>query len=136
MATNLSPDQWNSLLRRAQNDLEQLSAPPQDPKIPDLDARAVAGSIDHTLLKLDATREQINQLCAEARKYAFKVRLYAARITSVQLEPPWEHLLSLFSSLILYLQCNSIGPWVWLAEGLPLPDPAGFLADTSRSQYA
>ena len=29
--------------------------------------------IDHTLLKLDATEEQIDQLCEEAKKYNFKV---------------------------------------------------------------
>ena len=30
--------------------------------------------IDHTLLKVDATEEQIDQLCDEAKKYNFKVR--------------------------------------------------------------
>ena len=34
-------------------------------------ARAVARLIDHTLLKPDATREQVIQLCAEARQYRF-----------------------------------------------------------------
>ena len=31
--------------------------------------------IDHTLLKLDATEEQIDQLCQEAKEYNFKVRV-------------------------------------------------------------
>jgi deoxyribose-phosphate aldolase len=33
--------------------------------------RAIAGMIDHTLLKPDATEDQIAQLCFEARKYGF-----------------------------------------------------------------
>jgi len=38
-------------------------------KIPD--NLEIAGKIDHTLLKPDATREEISQLCFEARKYNF-----------------------------------------------------------------
>ena len=41
----------------------QLGGIPQDPDI--------AGMIDHTLLKPDATADQIAQLCYEARKYKF-----------------------------------------------------------------
>ena len=41
----------------------QLGSIPQDPDI--------AGMIDHTLLKPDATADQIAQLCYEARKYKF-----------------------------------------------------------------
>lgn len=36
-----------------------------------LDAAALAKMIDHTLLKPEATPEQIRQLCAEARQYGF-----------------------------------------------------------------
>lgn len=32
-----------------------------------------AKAIDHTLLKLDATAEQIDGLCEEARRFNFKV---------------------------------------------------------------
>ena len=44
--------------------------------------------IDHTLLKLDATKEQIDKLCEEARKHDFKVdllhpiRLHGLRLLS------------------------------------------------------
>ncbi len=41
----------------------QLGSIPEDPDI--------AGMIDHTLLKPDATADQIAQLCFEARKYGF-----------------------------------------------------------------
>jgi deoxyribose-phosphate aldolase len=37
----------------------------------DLYPREIARKIDHTLLKPDATREQIETLCAEAREHAF-----------------------------------------------------------------
>lgn len=34
----------------------------------------VAGYIDHTLLKLDATGEQVDKLCDEAKQWKFAVR--------------------------------------------------------------
>lgn len=37
----------------------------------DLDARTLAAMIDHTLLKAEATREQVVQLCHEASEYSF-----------------------------------------------------------------
>jgi deoxyribose-phosphate aldolase len=37
----------------------------------ELTSEAIAGMIDHTLLKADATPKQITQLCAEARQYHF-----------------------------------------------------------------
>jgi len=36
-----------------------------------MDKREIAALIDHTLLKADATPEQIKRLCQEAREYAF-----------------------------------------------------------------
>jgi deoxyribose-phosphate aldolase len=46
-------------------------------------AAKIARLIDHTLLKPDATREQIEKLCAEARQVAF---------ASVCVNPTWVHL--------------------------------------------
>ncbi|KAK3070616.1 hypothetical protein LTS18_015054 [Coniosporium uncinatum] len=39
-------------------------------------AQDAAKYIDHTLLKLDATEQQIDKLCDEAKEYAFKVIHY------------------------------------------------------------
>lgn len=36
-----------------------------------MDSKKVASMIDHTLLKADATEEQLKQLCAEAKEYGF-----------------------------------------------------------------
>lgn len=47
----------------------ELPAPPALPPIPEGDQ--IAGWIDHTLLKPDATSDQIEGLCKEARKYNF-----------------------------------------------------------------
>ncbi|MEH7391725.1 deoxyribose-phosphate aldolase [Bacillus sp. JJ1474] len=43
-------------------------------------AKNVAGMIDHTLLKADATKEQIEKICAEAKEYQF---------ASVCINPAW-----------------------------------------------
>ncbi|HMN13037.1 MAG TPA: deoxyribose-phosphate aldolase [Bellilinea sp.] len=47
---------------------------------PDVSAKKLAGMIDHTLLKPEATREQIVKLCAEAREHEF---------ASVCVNPVW-----------------------------------------------
>jgi deoxyribose-phosphate aldolase len=52
---------------------------------PSQDRRTVASTIDHTLLKPDATRAQIQQLCAEAAEYQF---------ASVCVNPGWVALAS------------------------------------------
>jgi len=39
-------------------------------------ARLLAQTIDHTLLKLDATEQQVKVLCEEARRWGFKVRFF------------------------------------------------------------
>ena len=41
--------------------------------VPAAGSREFAQTIDHTLLKLDATAAQIDALCAEARREGFKV---------------------------------------------------------------
>ncbi|OGS55779.1 MAG: deoxyribose-phosphate aldolase [Elusimicrobia bacterium RIFOXYB2_FULL_62_6] len=38
---------------------------------PNQDSTSIAGMIDHTLLKANATQEEIGKLCEEARKYHF-----------------------------------------------------------------
>ncbi len=38
---------------------------------PDQSSNSIAGMIDHTLLKANATQEEIGKLCEEARKYRF-----------------------------------------------------------------
>ena len=51
---------------------------PMDVASVPLDRKRVAEHIDHTLLKPDATPEQITALCEEAREYGFKVRSSAS----------------------------------------------------------
>jgi len=46
---------------------------PTDVAAVPLDQKLVAGRIDHTLLKPDATPAQITVLCEEAKTYGFKV---------------------------------------------------------------
>ena len=55
---------------RAQEWLEAARALPA-PEPASLSAAQLAGMIDHTLLKADATPDKVTQLCMEARKYNF-----------------------------------------------------------------
>lgn len=101
MTLVLTQDEWRGLLREAEHDLKHSSVQPPDTKTLELDPGAIANSIDHTLLKLDATSEQIDQLCAEAKRYDFKVQSYSLRAFTLSRLPQkiiivfW--LLSLFS---------------------------------------
>ncbi|KAL8916473.1 MAG: hypothetical protein Q9208_008505 [Pyrenodesmia sp. 3 TL-2023] len=69
MATQYTQSEWQSIIDSAERGLPssypEYKAPA--PGTPDF-----AKCIDHTLLKLDATKEQIDQLCEEALKYGFK----------------------------------------------------------------
>ena len=47
-------------------------------KAPGLGSEEFSQSIDHTLLKLEATHLQIDELCEEAKKHNFKVDLTIA----------------------------------------------------------
>lgn len=44
-----------------------------DPRSPVGPSEDLAKYIDHTLLKFDATDEQIDRLCEEAKQFGFKV---------------------------------------------------------------
>ena len=75
MATRVSKKtDWQGMITRAQQNLSTSTATSERKGPLKLDAYAVAGSIDHTLLKLDATSAQIDRLCEEAKTYSFKVR--------------------------------------------------------------
>lgn len=49
----------------------QRELPPLPPGMTALSMQALAGMIDHTLLKPEATAEQVKKLCLEAREYHF-----------------------------------------------------------------
>jgi hypothetical protein len=48
---------------------------PKKYRSPEPGTATFAKYIDHTLLKLDATEDQIDQVCEEAKLYNFKVRI-------------------------------------------------------------
>ncbi|KAL8748572.1 MAG: hypothetical protein Q9184_007209, partial [Pyrenodesmia sp. 2 TL-2023] len=70
MATQYTQSEWQSIIDQAERGLPG-SFP--EYKAPALGTLNFAKCIDHTLLKLDATEEQIDQLCEEASRYGFKV---------------------------------------------------------------
>lgn len=65
--TRYTDPEWTSLIATTASALKpSLAAPPTYP-LP----ASIPGTVDHTLLKLDATPAQIDNLCAEARVHAF-----------------------------------------------------------------
>ena len=56
---------------RVSQKLAELRAHPAEPRDLTLTASALARTIDHTLLKPEATAEMIDTLCSEAREYGF-----------------------------------------------------------------
>ena len=70
MTTSFTDAEWRTVIVEAEQDL-----PSSFPNYKSLKpgTRDFAKSIDHTLLKNEATKEQIDELCEEARKYDFQV---------------------------------------------------------------
>ena len=78
MTTRYTDDEWETIIDQAER---SLPSTPVEYKAPNLGSEEFAKTIDHTILKLDATKEQVDAICEEARRFNFKVhRLYHARI--------------------------------------------------------
>ena len=76
MSLHFDEDQLRTGASRAGSDATSLTTPF---KVQDIKASEVAQRIDHTLLKLEATSDQIDRLCQEAKQHEFKsvcVRLH------------------------------------------------------------
>jgi len=73
MTTRYTQDEWIAIFDEAEQTL-----PGRFPeyKVPAVGSAAFANTIDHTILKLGATQEDIDRLCVEARKHLFKVRRF------------------------------------------------------------
>lgn len=71
MTTRYTQDEWLDIIDRAQKSMPGTTI--HQYKAPNIGTKEFAKTIDHTLLKLDATREQIDKLCEEAKFHDFKV---------------------------------------------------------------
>ena len=70
MTTKYTQDEWLAIFEQAE---QNLSSIPIEYKVPSVGTTACAQTIDHTLLKLEATGEQVDTLCEEAKGHGFKV---------------------------------------------------------------
>ena len=77
MTTGNTQDEWLRIIDEALRDLPGVNT---NYKVPDLGSEDFAQCIDHTLLRLDATKEQVDQLCDEARQYHFKVNIFCPSV--------------------------------------------------------
>lgn len=71
MTTRYTQDEWLRFFEEAE---KSLPATVTQYKAPLLGSEDFSRRIDHTLLKLDATKEQIDQICQEAIRDTFGVR--------------------------------------------------------------
>lgn len=77
MTTRYTDDEWETIIDQAERNLPST---PVEYKAPNLGSEEFAKTIDHTILKLDATKEQVDAICEEARRFHFKVHhLYHVR---------------------------------------------------------
>ena len=67
--TRYTESEWRAIISDLARELQVYE---QD-YCPDIDRIDIARTIDHTLLKLDASPKQIDELCAEARVANFAV---------------------------------------------------------------
>lgn len=87
MTTRYTEAEWRNIIDEAERDLP--SSFPQH-KAPNLGTPDFAKCIDHTLLKLEATAEQIDDLCEEARRHAFGVgsHIFLSHLLMTELASP------------------------------------------------
>jgi hypothetical protein len=80
MASAYSDTQWSELITGAKQEIRLLDAKNLTSSVEGLES-SIASYIDHTQLRLDATEDQIRQLCSEARKekFAVSVSLHSPR---------------------------------------------------------
>ena len=71
MTTRYTQAEWGTIINEAEKDIPS-SFP--EYKAPILGTPDFANCIDHTLLKLDANKNQIDELCEEAKTHQFRVR--------------------------------------------------------------
>ena len=71
MTTRYTEDEWRAIINQAEQGLPKS---PREYKAPYLGSEDFAKTIDHTILKLDASEEQVDTVCEEARRFHFKVR--------------------------------------------------------------
>lgn len=70
MTNERTNEEWLSVIEKAEQGVPTTFAVY---KTPGSGTPESAQYIDHTLLKLDATKHQIEELCEQAREYSFKV---------------------------------------------------------------
>ncbi|KAL8864020.1 MAG: hypothetical protein Q9174_007490, partial [Haloplaca sp. 1 TL-2023] len=69
MTTRYTQEEWRTMISEAEQDLPNAFP---EYKAPMLGTREFAKCIDHTLLKPEATKEQVDVLCEEAIRHDFK----------------------------------------------------------------
>lgn len=75
MTNRYTQNEWLAIIDESKRNLHNRRI---DYKAPNIGTRNFSRTIDHTLLKLDATKEQVDKLCEEARRHDFKVDLQAS----------------------------------------------------------
>lgn len=74
MTTRYTNAEWTSIIADFERDIDVEEGSHPGPTVGRVDVD-LAKTIDHSLLKLDATSRQIDELCAEARVAGFAVCL-------------------------------------------------------------
>jgi len=85
MTARYTHDEWLAIFDQAEGD---LPSQPVVYKAPNVGSVDFAKTIDHTLLKLDATMEQVDAICEEARKFNFQVRKAHCPVVLQYATPP------------------------------------------------
>lgn len=75
MTNRYTDAEWLEMIEQTERNLPSV---PVEYKAVSILSQDFAKAIDHTLLKLDATKEQIDLLCIEARAHNFKAGCWAS----------------------------------------------------------
>ena len=102
MISHHTNEEWLGIFKQAEQGNPSTFA---EYNAPGLQSEEFAKSIDHTLLKLEATESQIDALCEEAKEYNFKVIMPNVLFETPSLSSCYVHHLV---SLVLQEMCTNI----------------------------
>lgn len=75
MTDRYTNEEWAAQIAETQKKVKAELSAKRKYEAPQIGSKEFAETIDHTVLKLDATTKAIDDLCAEARTEGFKVRI-------------------------------------------------------------
>lgn len=90
MTTLFTDEEWEGIFKEVEGEVEEVLKREGENGGGEVRDEEIPGLVDHTLLREDATEEEIRRLCEEAVREGFKVRYQTSSFTSTSELEVWQ----------------------------------------------